>query len=206
MKYEDLILSLKDAYNNAVEERDRKEVDHWKLKLQREFHQMLSTEGKEKLLEIGAGTGHASLFFEELGLDVTCTDLSPENVMRCLSKGLDAYEMDFMNLNFPVSSFEAVFAMNCLLHVPQQKFQTILQNVHQLLKASGLFFLGQYGGKEFAGINPDDHYSPKRYFSLMTDTQIMKLAEEVFLIKRFETIKHADEDEFHFQYLFLRKE
>ena len=99
MKYDDLIHALKEAYNNAVDERDQKEIDLWKLELQKEFCELLSNEGKQTLLEIGAGTGDASLFFQEQGLKVTCTDLSPENVKRCIRKGLDAHEMDFKNLS-----------------------------------------------------------------------------------------------------------
>lgn len=205
MKYDDLIHALKEAYNNAVDERDQKEIDLWKLELQTEFCELLSNEGKQTLLEIGAGTGDASLFFQEQGLKVTCTDLSPENVKRCISKGLDAHEMDFKNLSFPASSFDAVFAINCLLHVPRQDFKAILEDIHELLKTSGLFFLGQYGGKEFAGINPEDHYKPKRFFSLMTDDEFQRQTGAVFSIQRFDTVQPNSDDEFHFQYSYLRR-
>jgi hypothetical protein len=43
-------------------------------------------------------------------------------VARCRDKGLDAQVMDFSQLNFPAQSFDAVHAMNCLLHVPNVFF------------------------------------------------------------------------------------
>jgi hypothetical protein len=89
--------------------------------------------------------------------------------------------------------------------VPQQDFKVILKDIQDLLNPSGIFFLGQYGGKDFEGINPEDHYNPKRYFSLMTDAQIQRLVGEVFLIEQFETVKPGIEDEFHFQCLYLRR-
>jgi SAM-dependent methyltransferase len=205
LKYEDLILTLKEAYNNAAEERDQKEIDQWKFELQQQFYNLLSSEGKLKLLEIGAGIGNASLFFKEQGLKVTCTDLSPENVKRCKKKGLDAYVMDFKNLIFPTSSFDAVYAINCLLHVPRKDFSHILKQIHDLLTPEGVFFLGQHGGRDFEGIYPEDHYNPKRFFSLMNDDEIQRIAGSVFSIERFDTLQLDPEAEFHFQYLYLRR-
>lgn len=51
-------------------------------------------------------------------LQVVATDLSPAMVGFCRQKGLDAHVMDFLHLDFPAGSFDAVYALNCLLHVP----------------------------------------------------------------------------------------
>jgi SAM-dependent methyltransferase len=72
-------------------------------------------------LEIGAGTGNDGLYFQNNGLDVTCTDLSPDMVNLCREKGLKAYVMDFLSLDFPPGSFDAIYALNCLLHVPTRE-------------------------------------------------------------------------------------
>jgi SAM-dependent methyltransferase len=177
--------TLKVSYNRAVEERDQKQITQWKIELRDKFFSLLENEGKANLLEIGAGTGDDSLFFQDHGMEVTCTDLSPENVRRCLSKGLNAIELDFKNLGFPSSSFDAIYAMNCLLHAPQKDFEVILESIYDLLKPTGLFFLGQYGGREFEGSYPEDHYNPKRFFSFLTDAQIQRLAGAKFKIEHF---------------------
>jgi SAM-dependent methyltransferase len=114
--------------------------------------------------------------------------------------------MNFKNLDFPSSSFDAIYAMNCLLHVPHQDFKIILASIHDLLKPTGLFFLGQYGGREFEGIYPEDHYNPKRFFSSLTDSQIQQLARDKFKIENFEAVQLENDDELHFQCLYLRRE
>ncbi len=100
------------------------------------------------MLEVGAGTGQDSLFFQENGFDVVATDLSPEHVRRCREKGLDAHVMDFLGLDFPAASFDAIYAFNCLLHVSSADFPAVLKIIERLLKPGGVFFLGQHGGAE----------------------------------------------------------
>jgi ubiquinone/menaquinone biosynthesis C-methylase UbiE len=75
VNYEDVITSLKAAYNRAVEERDQNQPSEWKVDLRDKFLQLLKNENKQTLLEIGAGTGKDSFFFQENGMEVTCTDL-----------------------------------------------------------------------------------------------------------------------------------
>jgi SAM-dependent methyltransferase len=204
-EYEDTLEALKHSYNRAVEERDKKQITAWKSELRGKFLQRLQKEGKTRILEIGAGVGHDSLYFQEQGMNVTSTDLSLENVHRCIEKGLNAYEMDFKNLDFPPSSFEAIYAMNCLLHVPRADFSEILASIHSLLIPSGLFFLGQYGGRNSEGEFPDDHYRPQRFFSMLSDDKILQFAEALFQISHFEVVELESETELHFQCLFLRR-
>lgn len=135
---------------------------------------------------------------------VVCTDLSPENVRLCRAKGLIAYVMDFMGLDFPESSFDAVFARNCLLHVPKQDLPQVLSAIRGVLIPKGLFYLGLYGGMEHEGIWPEDEYEPKRFFCFHTDDQIRKISTAFFDLLRFKRIAFEGEKDFHFQSLVLR--
>jgi SAM-dependent methyltransferase len=70
-------------------------------------------------------------------------------------------------------SFDAVFAMNCLLHVPNHD----LPAVRAVLRPGGLFFVGVYGGNESAeGPIDDDEHVPPRFFSWRTDEQLLGFA------------------------------
>ncbi len=48
--------------------------------------------------------------------------------------------------HFPVGSFDAVFAMNCLLHVPNHDLPAVLVAVRAVLRPDGLFFVGVSAG------------------------------------------------------------
>ena len=104
--YEQVIHDLRQSYNRMAKERDKGKIAPWKIEERDQFLSLLQKENKKTLLEIGAGTGIHGKFFQDNGLQLTCTDLAPEMVRRCQQKGLTAYVMDFLNLEFPVNSFD----------------------------------------------------------------------------------------------------
>jgi SAM-dependent methyltransferase len=195
---------LIDSYNHHAEERDKYDIEAWKVDERERFLSLVNDEDKHSLLEIGAGTGKDSKFFNDNGLDVTCIDLSPEMVRLCLQKGLAAQAMDVAELKFPLSYFDAAYALNSFLHIPEAEFIMALENVRKVLKPNGLFYLGVYGGYDFEGIWEEDAYKPKRFFCLRTDEHIQRLASQVFELLSFKSIE-LDNKHSHFQSLTLRK-
>jgi SAM-dependent methyltransferase len=118
MTWETVKRDLREAYDRTASARDRTDDAAWKQPERKRFRDLLREIGAANLLEIGAGHGVSGRYFADQGLDVVCVDLSPELVERCRAKGLCARVMDFGTLEFPAGSFDAVFGMNCLLHVP----------------------------------------------------------------------------------------
>ena len=203
--YEQIIKDLRTSYDRKAGERDQYEASEWKQGERQRFLSLLRKEGKNQVLDVGAGTGLHGKFFQDNGLDVICTDLSYENVRRCREKGLAAYVMDFLNLGFDDKTFEAIFAMNCLLHVPKRDLTQVLESLRTKLIVGGLFYWGQYGGIEHEGSWPDDDYEPKRFFSLLLDDQIRAISERYFEVISFNIVGIESEDDGHFQSLFLRR-
>ena len=198
--------SLIEAYNSHAQERDASTAEAWKLEERANFLRLLQSKGKRSLLEIGAGTGRDSKFFQDEGLLVTCIDLSPEMVKFCRQKGLSAYIMDMTHLGFPSASFEAVYALNSLLHIPNAEFRSVLQNIHRVLTPTGLFYLGIYGAdEEFEGVWENDSYTPKRFFSFKTDETMQKTTSDVFKPLYFKRIATSGKQLLHFQSLLLEK-
>jgi SAM-dependent methyltransferase len=185
---EKLIGNLREAYDKRAAWRDERPYPEWKEKERANFLAYLKRENKRTLLEIGAGPGRDSLFFQQNGLEVVATDLSPEMVKLCRAKGLAAYVMDFASLDFS-EPFDAIFALNCLLHVPKSDLPAILQRLHGLLKPGGLFYMGVYGGQDFEGIYEADEHEPKRYFSLYLPEQIQEVVGRFFTPVYFRAIR-----------------
>jgi SAM-dependent methyltransferase len=193
------------SYDRQAEQRNRSEIEEWKAIERAEFLALLKDEQKQTLLEIGAGHGRDSKFFQENGLHVTCIDLSPEMVKLCKQKGLNALVMDMIDLDFPDSSFDAVYSLNSMLHLSKQKLPTVLQNVRSVLKTNGLFFLGMYGGYDFEGMWENDSYDPKRFFSFHSDEKLKQIVTEHFALVAFKQVRSGKDDKLHFQSLSLRK-
>ena len=197
--------NLRKTYNKYAQERETNRMQGWKMEERSKFLSLLQKERKQTLLEIGAGTGHDSKFFQEQGLEVVCIDLSPAMVELCRQKDLTAYVMDMADIQLPANSFDAVYSMNSLLHLTKTEFPWVLLQVDRLLRVDGVFFIGMYGGRDYEGVWENDSYDPKRFFSFFTDEHLTQEVAKVFNIISFESFLIEPEDTLYFQSLILRK-
>ena len=201
--FEQVRRSLRASYDDAAARRDQMVKADWKVAERAAFLRRLQDESRTALLEVGAGTGQDSVFFAAHGLTVMATDLSAQMVARCQAKGLDARIMDVSNLEFADGVFDAVYAMNCLLHVPNADLPGVLAEISRVLRPGGLFFLGVYGGTGTEGAADPDGHVPARFFSWRTDEQIVSFAREHFDLVDFHVVATPGED--RFQSLTLRR-
>ena len=168
------------------------------------FLEVLRREPTITLLELGAATGSDAAFFKAHGFEVVCVDLSPQMVERCRARGLVAHVMDVADLRLPPDSFGAVYAMNCLVHVPKSQLRGVLGGISRVVEPGGPVYLGLYGGREFEGVWDDDYFEPKRFFCHHLDEDICALAGEFFSLESFRRIPHGWNG-LHFQSLILRR-
>lgn len=201
---DDLRRALRRAYGQKAGERDQRQIQPWKQSERAVFLEKIKEAGAQTLLEIGAGTGQDAEFFAQEGLAVLATDLTPENVAACRQKGLRAMVMDVCDLQLEAASYDAVFALNCLLHLPKREFNKALENIQRVLKPGGLFYLGQYGGMDSEGVYEDDHYEPKRWFSFFSDDALRATLETYFDVVHFKRVA-LEEEGLHFQSLILQR-
>ncbi len=198
--FEDLI----QAYDRAVDFREAAPVSDWKKDLRGDFLYVLKDEARTSLIDIGAGTGVHALFFQSQGIDVTCIDLSPALVKKCLEKGLPSQILSVLDLAEIGQTFEAAFAMNSLLHIPSRLLPNALANLAGVLAKEGLFYWGQYGGEKREGVYQDDIYEPKRFFSLLRDDEIREMASVHFTVEEFSQVQVETRSPLHFQSMYLR--
>lgn len=176
-RYDEVLGPLRAAYDARAAWRDGQTKEPWKLAERQAFRERLAA--GSRLLEIGAGTGQDSAYFSADGFAVVAADLSAAMVEHCRAKGIEAHVMDFLHLDFPADSFDAVFALNCLLHVPNRDLPAVLASVRTVLRPGGLFFVGVHGGQVSAeGPIDDDEHDPPRFFSLRTDEQLLAFARD----------------------------
>lgn len=203
VRYDEVLDPLRQAYDTGAAWRDGLTKQPWKVAERQAFMDRLASGAR--LLEVGAGTGQDSAFFQQEGLVVVAADLSPVMVEHCRAKGIDAHVMDFLHLDVPAGSFDAVFAMNCLLHVPNHDLPAVLTAIRAVLRPGGLYFVGVYGGNESTeGPSDGDQHVPPRFFSWRTDEQLLGFATDA----RFDVVDFHLVDTgrgYSFQSLTLRR-
>lgn len=196
--------SLKAAYNAASSIRDTSDIEPWKVEEREQVRSAFRKAGVSSLLEIGAGPGRDSYYFQQNGFEVTAIDYAEEMVELCQRKGITARVMDFYHLDFVDQSFDGIYAMNCLLHVPKVELSRVLKEINRVLAPGGIFYLGLYGGISTDEVWEQDTYEPKRYFSMYPDEEIQRVVGMHFKVEEFH-IRSMGEGRPHFQGMLLSK-
>lgn len=199
--------SLAEAYNQQSKQRDDSEISPWKVEERNQFLTHIQNQNAASVLELGCGPGRDSLFFKEQGIEETCIDISPSMIELCKEKGLNAHVMSFDSLDFEDHSFDAIWALNTLLHVPKANLPYVLEEIQRTLKPGGSFFMGVYGGVTHEGVWEDDFHEPPRYFSFYLIDDLLKIVQEYFEVETYHEIS-ADQlggGKHSFQSVLLRK-
>ncbi len=182
--------------------------DAWKIDSRNRFGELVVENGGKTLIELGAGVGLDSAYFQnDLGLQVTATDLSPKMVDECLKRGLVAKVVDLYELTKFTERVDAIYSMNVLLHVPREDLEGVLSEIFKSLNENGLFFYGVYGGKdEEKTITDPTKMNMPRYFSFLSDNSILEAVSNFFEVIEFKKVPMGSKDpNFYFQSLILKK-
>jgi len=160
-----------------------------------------------RLLELGPGTGQLARRAEELGARVHAIDLSAENVAYCRQRGISAEVGDFRKLSCSegLGSFDGVYTINALLHVPRAEHASIVASARDCLVLGGGLLIVNWGGRDVEGIYADDTCVPPRYFSLYDDAGFFALAFAGFEVVWRELLTAETPDGLHPQVLALRR-
>ena len=195
---------LIEAYEKYALERNEGEAQEFKEREKEMFLNYLGAEPGKSLLEIGCGPGHDARSFQEKGFDVFAIVNAPTMVKLCREKGVAADLLDSYDLDQIERTFDAVFSMNCLLHIPGSDLPRILDLIRAKMNDGGLFYLGIWGGDDFEGIWEGDRYEPKRFFSLHRPKQLLEYVQRVFTLVYYRRIEPWDSAVFNS--MILRKD
>ena len=208
----DIKSNLRAYYNEEAVLRDISPKQGWKLEVRERFLELVKAEGKQTLLELGAGAGHDSKYFMDNGVTVTAIDLSSEMVKLCKAKSIEAYEMDYYEVANIGKKFDCIWSMNSLLHVPKTELPRVLQSIESIINLSGLFYMGVYGGVDEESDFYNERASAPRFFSRFTNGALEVVLSKFFDIidfAQYEVTKGAKaffhNDGLHFQSVVMRK-
>jgi len=114
----------------------------------------------KEILDIGAGKG----FIEELltGEDIRIlgNDISEVSVKNLKSKFKGQFRKESIyTMKYPEKSFDAIFALEVLEHIPPSRIMKVLKKIYRLLKNKGTFILSvpTNEGLEKMKENPSGH-------------------------------------------------
>lgn len=102
--------------------------------------------GKKRILDVGCGTGKASLFFSKLGHRVFSLDLSAGMLREAMNQKEDIYDLDgtlanMKRLPFPNSSIDGLWTMAAVVHLSAQDRKTAFGEFYRVVKQDGVLGL-----------------------------------------------------------------
>lgn len=181
--------TLVEVYEKYAHERASHSPDEFKVEERSEFLKFLKSEGRETLLEIGCGPGQDAQFFQAQGFKVLAVDNTPMMVQLTAEKGIPAQVLDCYDLDEITERFDAIYTMNCLLHIPKQDFDQVLRLISDRLNESGLMYLGIWGNQNFEGIWEEDKYEPKRFFSFWKTKALLEVLQRSFRLEYYRRLE-----------------
>lgn len=151
------------------------------------------------LLEIGIGTGEATLPFLQKGLQITGIDISKEALEICRTKFLSLVvdskkfyleQSSLQDYQFPKKKFDIIIDYYTSQHVSKTEQDSFYQQVSTALKTGGRFLLGQYSKdyievqKNLVSKGEGVFISNNRYFCVVSiEDMIERLTNIGFIIE-----------------------
>ena len=186
MRFTDALVK---TYEKYAHERASYSPDEFKIQERSEFLKFLKAEGRDTLLEIGCGHGQDAQFFQSQGFQVLAVDNTPTMVQLTAEKGIPAQVLDCYDLDQINKHFDAVYTMNCLLHVPKRDIDQVLRLISARLNENGLMYLGIWGDENFEGIWEHDQYEPKRFFSFWKTKTLLEVLQGFFRLEYYRRLE-----------------
>jgi SAM-dependent methyltransferase len=121
------------------------------------------------VLEVGIGPGRDAAAFVGAGLHVCGVDLALAHGRFAAQTGAAPAVASVRALPFAAASFDALWSMSTLMHVPNAAIAAALTDVRRVLRPGAPAAIGVWGGPNVESRHDDDAFDPPRLFSRRTD-------------------------------------
>ncbi len=110
---------------------------------------------RDKILEIGCGTGHWTEYFNEEGFDVTAIDVSEPMLKIAAAKKINASFVRADANHIPISSESYSYAASITMLEFVDDRDLVLSEIFRILKPGGYLILGCLNGSSILGKDKD---------------------------------------------------
>jgi len=162
-------------YDNEAPSRRDRPLTPQRVQHRARFARLLRDEGRVHLLDVGTGPGIDAAAFSGEGLQVTGIDLSPVAVAMCREAGVDAHVGSVLDLPFADATFDAVWTMSTLLHVPDASIHRALAELVRVCRPGAPVAIGVWAGDDVEGPSTFDEVDPPRFFSFRSERRLREL-------------------------------
>ncbi|MCB0968449.1 MAG: class I SAM-dependent methyltransferase [Ilumatobacter sp.] len=200
----DLDRALIAYYEQEVALDRRAELPEHRVRLRDEFAGVLRADGARTLLDVGAGPGLDVVGFAADGFESTGLDLAVGNAAAIRRRGARAVAGSLYALPFRSGSFDAVWTMSTLVHVPDARFDDAVRELLRVVRPGGAVAVGTWGGFDFEGVSEHGDIRPYRFFALRTHERFAALLARHGTVEGYQTMAPNPDSHWEYQFAVLR--
>ena len=145
-----------------------------------------------KVFEIGSGDGTNAKFIENLGFDVTASDVADDFIKATQRQGLKTINFNALEDDFP-EKYYAIFCWRVFVHFTKEDAQKIIQKAYDALENNGIFIFNAMNREtknidsEWLDFDNEYHLGAERYYNYFTKTDLDDIIQQTkFQIANFE--------------------
>ena len=149
----------------------------------------------KKILDVGCGHGRDAKYFSEKGYRVEGIDLSDKLLEKARAQApkADFYRMDMRKMTFPDETFDGLWSMASLLHLPPEEASSAMKEYHRVLKSSGLMYLSVLEGNGPDSLPATPKYgNHSKYFYTYGQDEFHALVKDNGFDINFQFMKEID--------------
>jgi len=191
-------------YDTEGDERSARPVDPRRAAARESFLASLSGNSR-RVLEVGCGPGRDASAFIDAGHEYIAVDLSIEPARRCSRVGGEVALASVRCLPFRPGSFDAIWTMSTLMHVPDSAIESALAEVRRALVVGGVAAIGVWGGPDVESYSDESLKGrPSRLFSRRSAERWRSMLAAIGTVMAFET--WGEDADFPYQLALVRKD
>lgn len=194
---------LSTYYDQEASDRALRPLGSHRLERRRAFIELVRSEGRASVLEIGVGPGHDAAAFAESGVAPVGVDLSIEHTRLARANGVVSMRASVLALPFPAHSFDSGWTMSTLVHVSDADFGQAMAELIRVLRPGAPLAIGLWGGFDGEGTSGFDHIDPPRFFSHRSHERARAMLARQGEIEQFDTWPD-DRSSWEYQFVVLR--
>lgn len=193
-------------YDTEGEARLSRPLDPRRLSARSRFLSSLEPCGPLRVLEIGSGPGRDALSFLQAGHSYVGIDLSIVHARRCRDAGASVLVASVRQLPFPDESFDVVWTMSTLMHVPESAITTALSELRRVLRPGGVAAIGVWGGQDSEEEVTDTRHPEgrPRLFARRSDERWRAMLSAHLVLDEFD-VWPSEEGEFSYDWARARR-
>lgn len=149
-----------------------------------EFDTFINLLPGKSILDVGCGGGENARYFLDQGLEVLGIDISESMVEMCRENGVSAKVMDMEEITFDPLTFDGIWAVTSLLHIPKSHLSQVIKSLHAILKPDGVVYVCVKEGDGEVMVR-DVIDSTERFFAYWQRDELQSVFEALFEVVSF---------------------